>query len=108
MCTNFLFALLLRSAFENFKNISKILWVYLLQTLTRSHSSTWVTKGFKGFVAYAKCNRDSYESESGLSSFVFVFVLLEDEKKIGVGVFFGPICYAILYFYLLSLARIIM
>ncbi|GJW26830.1 hypothetical protein Tco_0040641 [Tanacetum coccineum] len=29
----------------------------------RLHSSTWATKWFKRLVAYAKCNRDSYESE---------------------------------------------
>ena len=44
-----------------------------------------VTKGFKGLVAYAKCNRDSYESEL-VVYFSFSFILLEDEQKIGVGV----------------------
>lgn len=44
-----------------------------------------VTKGFKGLVAYAKCNRDSYESEL-VVYFSFPFILLEDEQKIGVGV----------------------
>ncbi|KAI3809654.1 hypothetical protein L1987_19251 [Smallanthus sonchifolius] len=39
------------------------LWVCLIETLTRLHSSTRVTEGFKKLVAYAKCNRDSYESE---------------------------------------------
>ncbi|GJT82647.1 putative reverse transcriptase domain-containing protein [Tanacetum coccineum] len=29
------------------------------------NSSTWATKWFKRLVAYAKCNRDSYESELG-------------------------------------------
>ena len=43
------------------------------------------TKGFKGLVAYAKCNRDSYESEL-VVYFSFSFILLEDEQKIGVGV----------------------
>ena len=43
------------------------------------------TKGFKEFVAYAKCNRDSYESEL-VVYFSFSFILLEDEQKIGVGV----------------------
>ncbi|GKC06546.1 hypothetical protein Tco_0998156 [Tanacetum coccineum] len=33
-----------------------------LETLTRLHSSTWATKWFKRLVAYAKCNRDSYET----------------------------------------------
>ncbi|GJY61883.1 hypothetical protein Tco_0462540 [Tanacetum coccineum] len=37
-----------------------------LETLMRLHSSTWATKGFKWLVAYAKCNRDSYENELGL------------------------------------------
>ena len=27
------------------------------------HSPTWVTKGFKGFIAHAKCDFDSHESE---------------------------------------------
>ena len=31
-----------------------------------------VTKGFKGLVAYAKCNRDSYESELAVQ---LVFIL---------------------------------
>jgi len=62
---------------------------YLLQTLTRPYSSTWVTKGFKGLVAHAKYNPDSYESE--LFSLVFIFVLLEDEQKVGLGVFAAPI-----------------
>ncbi|GJX80532.1 hypothetical protein Tco_0328681 [Tanacetum coccineum] len=35
-----------------------------LETLTRLHSSTWATKGFKRLVAYDKCNRDSYESNA--------------------------------------------
>ncbi|GJW78448.1 hypothetical protein Tco_0140130 [Tanacetum coccineum] len=37
------------------------------QTLTRLHSSTWATKWFKRLVAYAKCNRDSYERENELA-----------------------------------------
>ncbi|GJX50841.1 hypothetical protein Tco_0277686 [Tanacetum coccineum] len=41
------------------------LLVCSLEALTRLNSSTWVTKWFKRLVAYAKCNRDSYESESG-------------------------------------------
>ncbi|GKB90571.1 DUF4219 domain-containing protein [Tanacetum coccineum] len=36
-----------------------------LEAFTRLNSSTWATKWFKRLVAYAKCNRDSYESESG-------------------------------------------
>ena len=44
-----------------------------------------VIKGFKGLVAYAKCNCDSYESEL-VAYFSFSFILLEDEQKIGVGV----------------------
>ncbi|GKB37608.1 hypothetical protein Tco_0882550 [Tanacetum coccineum] len=36
-----------------------------LETLMRLHSFTWATKWFKRLVAYAKCNRDSYESELG-------------------------------------------
>ncbi|GJR15248.1 hypothetical protein Tco_0797900 [Tanacetum coccineum] len=39
--------------------------VCTLETLTRLHSSTWATKWFKRLVAYAKCNRDSYENELG-------------------------------------------
>ncbi|GJV65456.1 hypothetical protein Tco_1476284 [Tanacetum coccineum] len=41
------------------------LWVCSLEALTRLNSSTWATKWFKRLVAYAKCNRDSYESELG-------------------------------------------
>ena len=41
----------------------EILWVYLLQTLTRRHLFIWVTKGFKRHVAYVKYNHNSYESE---------------------------------------------
>ncbi|GJZ36568.1 hypothetical protein Tco_0582759 [Tanacetum coccineum] len=40
-------------------------WVCSLESLTRLNSSTWATKWFKRLVAYAKCNRDSYESELG-------------------------------------------
>nr|GEW09727.1 zf-CCHC domain-containing protein/DUF4219 domain-containing protein/UBN2 domain-containing protein [Tanacetum cinerariifolium] len=36
-----------------------------METLTRLHSSTWTTKWFKRLVAYAKCNRDSYERFAG-------------------------------------------
>ena len=36
-----------------------------MQTFMRPHSSTWVTKGFKGFVASAKYNHDSSDSELG-------------------------------------------
>jgi len=49
------------------------------------------TKWFKGLVAYAKCYRNSYECELGLQfSFLFL-VLLEDEQKVGVGVFIRPL-----------------
>ena len=44
------------------------------------------TKGSKGLVAYAKCNRDNYDSELG-SWVSFYFVLLGDEQRIGVGAF---------------------
>ncbi|GKC54960.1 hypothetical protein Tco_1077705 [Tanacetum coccineum] len=44
------------------KNIGK---VCSLEALMRLNSSTWATKWFKRLVAYAKCNRDSYESELG-------------------------------------------
>ena len=50
-----------------------ILWVFHLETLTKLHSSTWETEGFKGLVAYAKCNRDSYDSEVGFSFPYFSF-----------------------------------
>jgi len=53
------YALLLK----NPKIFQGILWAYLTQTLTRPHSSTWVTKGFTGLVTCAKCNRGSYDSE---------------------------------------------
>ncbi|GJT12246.1 retrovirus-related pol polyprotein from transposon TNT 1-94 [Tanacetum coccineum] len=38
------------------------------EALTRLNSSIWVIKWFKRLVAYAKCNRDSYESELGIKS----------------------------------------
>jgi len=44
-----------------------ILWIFHLKTLTRPNSSTWETDVYKGLVAYAKCNRDSYESMLGCS-----------------------------------------
>ena len=53
-----------------------ILWVFHLETLTRPHSSTWESKGFKVLIAYAKCNRDSYDSELGFSSLIFHFLLI--------------------------------
>jgi len=68
--------------------------------LTRPHLSTWVTKGFKGLGTCAKCNRDSYKIEVGFIS--FVFVLLEDQKSIGMGVFVRSLYYVILYPYLPS------
>ena len=71
---------------KNPKRFENILWVYILQTLTRPHSSTWVTKGFKGLVACTKCNRDSYDSELEFI-ICFVFALLEDEQSLSVGVF---------------------
>ncbi|KAK9050689.1 hypothetical protein SSX86_030341 [Deinandra increscens subsp. villosa] len=40
----------------------RTLWVCSLETLTRLHSSTRATEGFKRLVSYAKCNRDSYET----------------------------------------------
>ncbi|GJY58477.1 putative reverse transcriptase domain-containing protein [Tanacetum coccineum] len=57
---------------EEFSNITKVVEkeydnpVCSLEALTRLNSSTWATKWFKRLVAYAKCNRDSYESELGL------------------------------------------
>ena len=60
----------------------EILWVYLLQTLTRPHSSTWVTKGFKGLVACAECNRDSYDSEL---DFRFCFCFTRGRAKFKCG-----------------------
>ncbi|GJY10065.1 hypothetical protein Tco_0378250 [Tanacetum coccineum] len=45
-------------SFGNFAEIAA-------EALTRLNSSTWATKWFKRLVAYAKCNRDSYESELG-------------------------------------------
>ncbi|GJW84533.1 hypothetical protein Tco_0157678 [Tanacetum coccineum] len=42
----------------------------LPKTLTRLHASTWATKWFKRLVAYAKCNRDSYERTHFKSGFV--------------------------------------
>ena len=42
-------------------------------------------QGFKGLVADTKCNRDFYDS--GLGFRVLFFVLLDDEQKLGVGVF---------------------
>jgi len=67
------------------------------QDLTRPLGGT---KWFKGLVAYAKCNRDSYYSE--LSFRVLFFVLLEDEQKLGVGVFVSMIYDIILCPYLPS------
>ena len=54
--------------------------MYLLQILTKP-----VAKGFKGLVAHAKYNRDSYESELEFYfnfSRIFVFILLENEQKL--------------------------
>ena len=58
------------------------------------------TKRFKGLIACAKCNRDSYESE--LDFRVLFFVLLEDKQKLGVGVFVSMIYDIILCPYLPS------
>ena len=58
-----------------------------------------VTKGFKGLIACAKCNRDFYDSEFGFRVF---FVLLEEEQRLGVGVFISLICDIILCPYLPS------
>ena len=77
----------------------KILWVYLPETLTRPYSSSWVSKGFKGLVAYAKYNCKSYESE--FSSRV-QFLFTQGRVKVRCGVFVGMIYYVILYPYLLS------
>ena len=63
-------------------------------------------KGFKGPVAYVKCNRDFYESELG-SYDSFSFVLLEDEQKIGVGYLLGTNLSYLRCLYRLILARIV-
>ncbi|GJT18122.1 hypothetical protein Tco_0876828 [Tanacetum coccineum] len=63
--------------------------VHSLETLTRLHSSTWATKWFKRLVAYAKCNRDSYESEGyevtqvtlGKSSSLAIIVQSIEQRK---------------------------
>ena len=44
----------------------RTLWVCSLETLTRLTRPPDSIGGFKRLVAYAKCNRDSYESELGL------------------------------------------
>jgi len=43
------------------------------------------TKWIKGLVAYAKCNRDSYDSELDLK--ILFFALIKDEQSLSVGVF---------------------
>ena len=58
------------------------------------------TKWFKGLATYAKCNYDSYDSE--LAFTVLFFALLEDEQKLGVGVFVSMIYDIILCPYLPS------
>jgi len=79
---------------KNPKIFQRILWAYLLQTLTRPHLSTFVTNGFKGLCV--KCNCDFYDSE-------LVFrILLEYEQKLGVGVFVSMIYDTILCSYLPS------
>jgi len=50
-----------------------------------------ITKGFKGLVACATCNHDSYKSELGFRS--FVFVLLGDKEMLGVWVFVSSYIY---------------
>ncbi|GJT97537.1 hypothetical protein Tco_1093055 [Tanacetum coccineum] len=48
---------------EDTKELSIKTDVHSLETLTRLHSSSWATKWVKRLVAYAKCNRDSYEGD---------------------------------------------
>ncbi|GJR40562.1 hypothetical protein Tco_1216246 [Tanacetum coccineum] len=50
---------------KNFEVKRWTLWVCSLEAPTRLNSSTWATKWFQRLVAYAKCNRDSYENELG-------------------------------------------
>ena len=52
-------------------------WVYIFYKHSRDLTRPLgVTKGFKGLVAYTKCNRDSYESELVIYfSFSFGFLL---------------------------------
>jgi len=45
-------------------------------------STTWLTKGSKELISCTS-NHDSYDSELGFRS--FVFILLEDEQEPGVG-----------------------
>ena len=47
--------------------------------------------GLKGLVAYAKCNRDSYDSELDLK--ILFFALLEDKQSLSVGVFVWVLTY---------------
>ena len=49
--------------------------------LTRPHSSTWGTKGFKELAVNTKCNHHTYEKW-------FPHVLLEDEQNLSLVVFF--------------------
>ena len=68
------------------------MWVYLCKPPRDLTHPLEVTYGFKGLVAHAKYNRDSYESELGFVFFlkIFSFVLLEGEQNLGVGVFVQP------------------
>jgi len=76
------------SSFSFFLRFCGYIFYKPSQDLTRPLGGT---KGFKGLITYAKCNRDSYESELGLwSSFLFL-VLLKDEQKVGMGVFVRPL-----------------
>ena len=72
--------------------LKRFLLVFHFKTLTRLHSSTWETEGFKGLVAYAIYNYTSYESENLFLLIRFflggLVVLLEDEQNLGVGIFF--------------------
>ena len=79
------FALYIYYTFEKTKNILEDFGGISFASLTRPHSPTWVTNGFKGLIACAKWNRDSYDNELGFR--VLFFILLEDEQKLSVGVF---------------------
>nr|GEZ91109.1 hypothetical protein [Tanacetum cinerariifolium] len=60
-----------------------------MKSPSRLHSSTWATKRFKRLVAYAKCNRDSYERthfKSGLVGYHAkdddgIFVIMDVARK---------------------------
>jgi hypothetical protein len=61
----------------NNMNLHNIYGYHFWQTLTRLHSSTRKSYGFKRLVAYAKWNRISHERMIYLV-FIFSFVLLRD------------------------------